>query len=124
MKLDFDQNDSTPIVAEYSEAGIVIANQNFSQAFVACGDEFITENIPQRVEDLSEDLMEAISARNVDIIILGTGISQVFPDAAILLPALKHGVGVEVMDTGAACRSYNVLVSEGRKVAGIFYPLR
>ena len=123
MKLDFDQNDSTPIVAEYSEAGIVIANQNFSQAFVACGDEFITENVPQRVEDLSEDLMEAISARNVDIIILGTGISQVFPDAAILLPALKHGVGVEVMDTGAACRSYNVLVSEGRKVAGIFYPL-
>ena len=124
MKLDFDQNDSTPIVAEYSEAGIVIANQNFSQAFVACGDEFITENVPQRVEDLSEDLMGTISARNVDIIILGTGISQVFPDAAILLPALKHGVGVEVMDTGAACRSYNVLVSEGRKVAGIFYPLR
>ena len=124
MKLDFDQNDTTPIVAEYSDAGIVIANHNFSQAFVACGDEFITENVPERVEDLSEDLMEAIAARNVDIIILGTGISQIFPDAAILLPALKHGVGVEVMDTGAACRSYNVLVSEGRKVAGIFYPLR
>ena len=123
MKLDFDQNDSTPTISEYSSTGIVIANRTFNQAFVACGDEFITENVPQRLEELSEQLMELIIDRNVDIIILGTGSAQIFPDAAILLPALKHGVGVEVMDTGAACRSYNVLVSEGRKIAGIFYPL-
>ena len=124
MKLDFDQNNPIPTISEYSEQGIVIGNQNLSQAFVACGEKIITENIPARAEELSEQVMEVIIECKVDIIILGTGVRQIFPEASILLPALKHGVGVEVMDTGAACRSYNVLVSEGRKVAGLFYPLR
>ena len=124
MKLDFDQNNSIPTISEYSDRGIVIAGQNLNEPFIACGEELVKEQLPNRVEDISEQLMEDIVSRSIDIIIVGTGNRQIFPEAAILLPALKCGVGVEVMETGAACRSYNVLVSEGRKVAGLFYPLR
>lgn len=123
MKLDFDQNNSIPVISEYSEQGIVIGNQCLSEPFVAYGEEIITDLLPRNVADLAEDVIDTIVGRSVDIIILGTGPKQIFPDAAILLPALKCAVGVEVMETGAACRSYNVLVGEGRKIAGLFYPL-
>ncbi len=52
-----------------------------------------------------------------EIVLLGTGETQRFPDTAVLGAILARGIGVEVMANGAACRTYNVLVSEDRKVA-------
>ena len=52
-----------------------------------------------------------------DVIILGTGETQSFPDHDLGMKLLNRGIGLEVMDTGAACRTYNVLASEGRAVA-------
>ncbi|RKZ70190.1 MAG: hypothetical protein DRQ48_06725, partial [Gammaproteobacteria bacterium] len=46
-----------------------------------------------------------------------TGSKQHFPDADLLLNASKLNIGIEIMDTGAACRSYNILLQEGRNVA-------
>ena len=51
-----------------------------------------------------------------EIILLGTGASFVFPDRARLAPLYNAGLGVEVMDTPAACRTYNILLGEGRNV--------
>jgi len=123
MKLDFDPVGSTPSISQYSEDGIVIGARTINVPFVACGEDLLTDNLPNSIVDLRDVHIDLIVGRNVDIIIVGTGQKQVFPDAAILLPALKRGVGVEVMETGAACRSYNVLVAESRSVAGLFFPI-
>ena len=48
--------------------------------------------------------------------LLGTGPVFRFPEAARLAPLYQAGIGVEVMDTPAACRTYNILMGEGRKV--------
>jgi uncharacterized protein len=72
---------------------------------------------PACAEDLAAEHLEAILDLDPQVIILGTGGTQVFPDQRVYLPALQLGLGVEVMDTGAACRTYNILASEGRKVA-------
>jgi uncharacterized protein len=53
----------------------------------------------------------------VDLLLLGTGRTQVFPSAALREAFVKTAVALEVMDTGAACRTYNVLLGEGRRVA-------
>ena len=58
-----------------------------------------------------------------EIIILGTGARQVFPDMQQLLPILQQHIGVEVMDTAAACRTYNILHSEERRVLAALLPL-
>ena len=50
------------------------------------------------------------------ILIIGTGPAQVFPSPRVLVPLMDAGIGYEIMDTGAACRTYNILVSEGREV--------
>ena len=57
------------------------------------------------------------------LVIIGTGESQTFIDALVLKPALEANIGIEVMSTAAACRSFNVLVAESRAVVGVFYML-
>jgi len=54
-----------------------------------------------------------------EVVLIGTGERQVFPAAAFGAQFLKEGIGFEVMDTGAACRTFNVLVSERRRVVAL-----
>jgi uncharacterized protein len=51
-----------------------------------------------------------------EIVLIGTGNRQVFPAPAVLRPLIEAGVGIEVMSTAAACRTYNLLLAEGRRV--------
>lgn len=60
--------------------------------------------------------LEQILALTPEIIVLGTGMRIRFPAAELLAHCQRQQVGLEVMDTGAACRTYNILASEGRRV--------
>ena len=60
--------------------------------------------------------LAALLAMKPAVVLLGTGSRQRFPAPAIMRPLIEAGVGCEVMDTGAACRTYNILASEGRQV--------
>lgn len=77
------------------------------------------------VEQLGEGDFAAVfeSSEPVELVLVGTG-----QRAAMLRPALRQalkqrGLAVEVMDTGAACRTYNVLLAEGRRVAALLWPV-
>jgi len=60
--------------------------------------------------------LEPLAAARPEIVILGSGAAFRFPGPEILAPLHRAGVGVEVMDTRAACRTYNILLGEGRRV--------
>jgi uncharacterized protein len=66
---------------------------------------------------LAEEALEAALELAPEILLLGTGERQVFPPPRIYALLASRGVGFEVMDNGAACRTYNVLLAEGRNVA-------
>ncbi|WP_018410991.1 Mth938-like domain-containing protein [Methyloversatilis thermotolerans] len=70
-----------------------------------------------RLADLSSEDFAAIVALDIQILLLGTGPTQQFPHPSLLRPLIDARIGVEVMDTLAAARTYNILVSEGRAVA-------
>jgi uncharacterized protein len=72
---------------------------------------------PQRIEQATLADFRAIAALEPEIVLLGSGRGLRFPPAALLAPLYERGIGVEVMDTGAACRTYNILVTEGRIAA-------
>ena len=57
-----------------------------------------------------------------ELVLLGTGVRQQFPDPEFGAQFLRAGIGFEVMDTGAACRTFNVLVAERRRVAALLLP--
>ena len=70
------------------------------------------------------DLVRAMLVRHgfplePEIALIGTGARQVFPPAPFRAAFLNAGIGIEAMDSGAACRTFNVLVGEGRRVAAL-----
>lgn len=77
------------------------------------------DECPACYEELSEQHIEFAMDFNPEIILLGTGNTIQFPAPKIMSIPAKQGVGLEVMDTGAACRTYNVLVGENRQVVAI-----
>lgn len=74
-------------------------------------------------EALTVEHFEALVALAPDVVLLGTGARQRFPHPRLVAPLAARRIGVEAMDTGAACRTYNILMVEGRKVLAALLPL-
>lgn len=77
----------------------------------------VNEWAPRDTAMLTVEHIRSVLALQPELILLGTGDRQEFPDARIAHAVLAAGVGFEVMTTSAACRTYNVLAHEGRRVA-------
>jgi uncharacterized protein len=72
---------------------------------------------PQSLVELTKEHLQAVIDLNPELVILGTGRTLEFPKPALTESLFAKGIGVEIMDTAAACRTYNVLMHEGREVA-------
>jgi uncharacterized protein len=66
---------------------------------------------------LDHDSVALLATLGAEIVIIGTGATLTFPPPEVLRPLIEAAIGFEVMDTPAACRTYNILVAEDRKVA-------
>ena len=97
-------------------AGYVEVNKARHAASVVVSAESVAEWAPRSVETLAAEHVEAIAAAKPEVVLVGTGATFTFPDPAALAPLHRARIGVEVMDTPAACRTYNILLAEGRKV--------
>ena len=71
----------------------------------------------ERFEDLTSQHFAQLAAMNTELIIFGSGKRLRFPQPAWIKPLIDNQIGLETMDTQAACRTYNILAGEGRKVA-------
>jgi uncharacterized protein len=85
---------------------------------------------PERVEPwptasfeaLAEADFERLRALDPEVVLLGTGARQRFPHPRLARPLAEARIGLEVMNTPAACRTYNILMAEGRKVVAALLP--
>ncbi|MCW8825368.1 MAG: MTH938/NDUFAF3 family protein [Gammaproteobacteria bacterium] len=88
------------------------------QSFIIAPSTLIEEWSARQVSDLSQDgIISPLLGLDIEILILGSGDRLIFPESSLLAPFMSRGIGVEVMDSRAACRTYNLLSGEGRKVA-------
>lgn len=116
MKLHPDQPSVLNTVTAYG-AGYVEINARRYESPVLISPESPTESWPvQSFEALNPGDFERIAELRPDIVLLGTGPKQRFPHPRLTQPLAARGIGVEVMSTDAACRTYNILMSEGRLV--------
>ncbi len=98
---------------------------------IKIGDETVTENVIvfrgeiQRgvaiddVATLQEKELDELLARGPEVVILGTGWRAARPPRELVFAMARRGTGFETMDTPAACRTFNILLSEGRDVAAV-----
>ena len=98
----------------------VLLEEHLTASFVIAPQHLMRDWPPQRFEELGEEHLHLITTLDPEVVLLGTGQRIRFPSHAWLTAFHQRGVGVEIMDNGAACRTYNILMGEGRNVvAGI-----
>jgi uncharacterized protein len=117
MSLNLDENSATYQIRAYQPGLIQVNDQMFARSIIITPDKLINTWAPQSIDELTrEDLADVIALRP-SILLIGTGHNLQFPDLKIYGDLINYGIGVEIMNTHAACRTYNVLTSEGRSVA-------
>jgi uncharacterized protein len=121
MKLDIDRTGGN-LIRSFAEGHIHIGATTYDSPVIVSTDRIIADWTPPAVEELSLDHFAQILALEPEVILLGTGVRQRFPRQALIADILGRGVGFEVMATGAACRTYNVLASEFRRVVAALIP--
>ncbi len=117
MKLELDiPNHDSYIIDAYTVGQVTIAGKVYQSSLLVSPDVIVPDWHPELFSELTASHIEQISAMEPEIVILGTGNTLNFPADSIMRPLTERYIGFEIMDTGAACRSYNFLVSEGRQV--------
>jgi uncharacterized protein len=116
MKLHSSNTEKYQTVTGYDQSGVEINAKRYDYSVLV-----MPETPPRpwnvtRFEDLTAEHFEEIAADKPDVVVLGTGERQRFVHPRLIAGLSKQHVGVESMDSHAACRTYNILMGEGRKV--------
>jgi uncharacterized protein len=127
MRFTQDVSSGIHVVRGYTPGEIWINDRRFAEAVILTATELLAEPQLRDAADLADVVAaEALATRALglspEVVLLGTGVRQVFPAAAFGARFLRAGVGFEVMDTGAACRTFNVLVAERRRALAVLLP--
>lgn len=117
-----DQGDGY-LIEGYEPGRIQIDGKIFSMGLILAPRRILPGWGPEEATDLTVAHIDALLELDPQVILIGTGARQVFPPMALLAHALSRGIGIEVMDTGAACRTYNILMAEGRQVVAGLLPI-
>ena len=115
MKIHPDTKHSTSITA-YGAGWVAVGGQKVTSSFIVSTEVGLLPWDCARFEDLTLAHFEQIAQMDMELLIFGSGYRIRFPAPALMLPFYRRQLGVETMDIGAACRTYNFLASEGRKV--------
>jgi len=116
MKLSLDYSTAKYAIHAYESGGITINTQRYTRNIVVSPDQLLDNWGPEQVGQMNEEHILQLIELTPEIILLGTGKSLQFPHPALSALALTRGIGFEVMDTGSACRTFNVLAAEDRNV--------
>lgn len=120
MKFSEDLNTAQYRITGYDKDWVRVNDIQLQNSFLLGPDTLIEEWPPQTIRDLTSKNLRALLAIEAEVFILGSGLTQQYPPKEALQSLIQHGIGFEVMTTAAACRTYNILLSESRRVAAAF----
>lgn len=103
-------------IQAYDHGQITINEKIYTESLLLSPEQLVTPWPVSSVEALEVVHLAAIFNLKPDVVLLGTGEHQVFPEVSILGAFAQQGLGLEVMNNGAMCRTFNILVAEGRQV--------
>lgn len=117
MKMALDGASGVNTITSYAPGRVEIQGRLFTTSLIVLPDRLLPDWAPKTVAELDASHLGTITGAQPEIVILGSGETQVFPDSAILAPLMHNGIGFELMNNAAACRTFNVLLAEGRHAA-------
>ena len=121
MKIQLEaggKNDN--LIRAYAPGSVTVNADTYDTSLVISRSSLIKDWGPGSIDDLTTVHLDTILELDPELILIGTGDILKFPPTEKLRVLIEAGIGYEIMDTGAACRTYNVLMAEGREiVAGL-----
>ena len=113
----------TLTIRRVGDDGILINDTIWSETIALTPEEITSPWCDRPVADLVDSDFDAVLTGSPELVLLGTGAKGEFAPRELMFAFARRGVGLEVMDTKAAARTFNVLAQEGRRVAAVLYPL-
>ena len=120
MKFTLDTGDSANLIRGYSATGIRVGDQEIHGSCIVTADRFLNWE-PTSFAELRMEHLEKIFGLAPDVVLLGTGMTQRFAPPEIRAAFAARKIGLEAIDLGATCRTFNILVQEERRVAAALF---
>lgn len=121
MKFTQDETGNGNIIQSYAKGQVVINGKIFRHSLIVTPSEVMDAWRPTDFSNLNTHDLSLLADLTPEIVILGTGEIQRFPHTSLLQRLIAQNIGVESMGTAAACRTYNILMGEGRNVAAALF---
>ena len=123
MDLTLHKPGDHNFIRSVNEQGVVVTDTLYSQSLVISKDRLVRDWPVHALGDLEQSHLEPIFELEPEIVLLGTGSTQGFLPPRLLMAFYEKNIGIEAMTTEAACRTFNVLLSEERNaVAALILP--
>lgn len=116
MKLHLTRDAGLRLVDACGDGYVAVNGQRFEASLIVLPDRAPLDWPVSRFEQLAAAHFAALAEIAPELVLLGTGGRQRFPHPALYADLIRAGIGVEIMNTRAACRTYNILAAEGRGV--------
>jgi uncharacterized protein len=116
MKMRADRIEGQNAIARHGPEGVVVNGVEHTESVIVPWRGDVVGWHAESTESLTAEHFARVAALKPELVIFGSGARLRFPPPALLRPLIDAGIGFETMDTAAACRTYNVLLAEGRSV--------
>ena len=116
MKLHLTKAAGRNLFTGYGEGYVAINDQRYAYSVIVAPEGAVERWDAADLAALTPAHFEALRARGPEVLILGTGDTHRFPRPEVIRPLVSAAIGFEAMDTKAACRTFNILMAEGRQV--------
>lgn len=117
MKLNLESQTAVQLVRAYSPGQLRIGEYLWRESIIIASASPPRSWRPRSMLELQAADLAPLLELRPEVLLFGSGPRQQFPERALLADLYASRIGFEIMDTGAACRTYNVLLGEGRAVA-------
>ncbi|MEY3909955.1 MAG: hypothetical protein RIT47_646 [Pseudomonadota bacterium] len=123
MKFHLIQSDNKNLITGYDLNWVEVNQERHQTSLIITPNQLLLEWPVKTIKDIKENSFEAIESLNIEIILLGTGNIQEHLEPKMLEFFSKKNMAVECMNNQSACRTYNILMAEGRKVLAALLPM-
>ena len=121
MHISLDSHTGAYRITSYSPGKLLVNEQEYTNSVIISMTKLLKDWRPQQILQLCMEDFAEVLALKPEILLLGTGEHLVFPDPALLVPCYEQKISVEVMNTRAACRTFEVLAAENRLVVAALF---
>jgi len=122
LKLHLSNATGQNRITGYGAGYVDVNRERYRTSLVVMPSRLVTDWRAGANDQLGAEAIRPLAGLEVEIVLVGTGEHQRFPEPAALRPLVEAGIGFEIMSTPAACRTYNILVAEDRIVAAALIP--